>query len=129
MSKDRKALLIDNTASYLSRPGILIEEGYQVDAVHNVDSRLPKLDDEDYDVIIVQERPEAESWRLCEIIRHLSAAPLIVISTHASDETCVKAINAGADYFMRKPFGPRELLARIHSLRRHRAGLASKNTN
>jgi len=46
----------------------------------------------------------------------MTITPIIVISPNASTETCVKAINAGADYFMRKPFGPLELLARIRSL-------------
>lgn len=52
----------------------------------------------------------------CEKLRRSTSIPLIVISYEASTETCVKAINAGADYFMRKPFGPLELHARINSL-------------
>ena len=84
--------------------------------VHNSDAGLQQLDTQAYDIIIVQENREAESWRLCEKIRRLSGMPLIVISKNASAETCAKAINAGADCFMRKAFGPLEFIARMQSL-------------
>ena len=113
---NKKVLVIDNTISHATSSQLLTKEGYEVDTVHNSNVGLQQLDAQAYDVIIVQEIPEAESWQLCEKIRRLSGIPLIVISTNASADTCVKAISAGADYFMRKPFGPLEFLARVHSL-------------
>ena len=112
----KKVLVINNTVSHSNSPQLLIKEGYSVDVVHNSDMGLQQLDARAYDVVIVQESREAESWQLCEKIRHLCQIPLIVISPNASTETCIKAINAGADYFMRKPFGPLEFLARVQSL-------------
>ncbi len=90
--------------------------GYEVDLVHSVDTGLFKLVNEAYDIVVVLDSPGVASWTICERIRSLSSIPLIVISLNASTDTCVKAINAGADYFMRKPFGPLEFLARINSL-------------
>jgi DNA-binding response OmpR family regulator len=107
---------IDNAISHMTSSQLLIKEGYDVDMVPNADVGLPQLAAQDYDVIIVQESPEAQSWQLCEKIRHLSGVPLIVISPNASADTSVKAINAGADYFLRKPFGPLEFIARVQSL-------------
>lgn len=95
---------------------LLVKEGYQVDVVHNPDAGLRQLDAQAHDIIIVEASPEAESWHLCEKIRRLSGMPLIVISLKASASSCVRAINAGADYFLRKPFGPLEFLARVQSL-------------
>jgi len=112
----KKVLVIDNTISHATSSQLLTNEGYEVDTVPNSNVGLQQLDAQAYDVIIVQESPEAESWQLCEKIRRLSGIPLIVISTNASADTCVKAISAGADYFMRKPFGQLEFLARVHSL-------------
>jgi len=111
----KKALIINNAVSH-STYQLLIKEGYRVDMVHDSAVGLQQLDAQTYDVVILQESPEAESWQLCENIRHLSSLPIIVISTNASTDTCVKTINAGADYFMRKPFGPLEFLARVQSL-------------
>ncbi len=90
--------------------------GYEVDLVHSVDTGLFKLVNQAYDIVIVLESPGVASWTICERIRSLAGIPLIVISLNASSDTCVKAINAGADYFMRKPFGRGDVLARINSL-------------
>jgi two-component system response regulator VanR len=111
-----RVLVIDNTILPATSSQLLTKEGYEVEKVHDSDVGLQQLDTQAYDIIIVQENHETESWQLCEKIRHLSRTPLIVISINASADTCVKAINAGADYFMRKPFGPLEFLARVQSL-------------
>ena len=95
---------------------LLANQGCQVDTARDPDTGLQQMDARVYDVIVVQAGPETESWQLCEKIRHLSRLPVIVISRNASAETCVRAINAGADYFMRKPFGPLEFIARVQSL-------------
>ncbi len=112
----KKVLIIKNVTLHTPGSKLLIKEGYRVDTVHNSEAGLQQLDTQAYDIIIVQESQEAESWRLCEKIRQLSGIPLIVISKNASTDTCVKAINAGADYFLRKPFSPLELIARVQSL-------------
>ena len=108
--------MIDNTLSGWNRTSLLNEEEYSVDLVQDSDIGLQKLSGQAHDVIIVRETPEAESWQLCERIRRISSLPLIVISTNASAEASAKAIGAGADYFLRKPFGPLEFLARVRSL-------------
>jgi len=112
----KKVLYINNIGKHPTFSQLLTKEGYRVDTVHDVDVRRQQLHARDYDVIILQENPETESWQLCEEIRRLSDLPLIVISRSASTETCVRAINAGADYFLRKPFGPLEFVARVQSL-------------
>ena len=90
--------------------------GYEVDLTHSVDAGLSRLEYQAYDIIVVLESPGVESWTTCEGIRALTDVPLIVISLNASTDTCVRAINAGADYFLRKSFGPLEFLARVNSL-------------
>ena len=114
-----KVLIIDNASSCGRRALPLNEEDYSIDFARNADEGLQKLNSLFPDLIVVRETPEAESWQLCQRIRRVSGTPLIVISTNASIETAVKAIKAGADYFMRKPFGPLEFLARVQSLLRH----------
>ena len=113
-----KVLIIDNAISDPTSSLLLSKEGYTVDVVPNSDMGLQQLQSKTPDVIIVQERPEAESWHLCEKIRRMSPRPLIVISGNVGKETYVKTINAGADYFMRRPFGHLEFLARVRSLLR-----------
>jgi DNA-binding response OmpR family regulator len=113
---DRKILFIDNIGAVSPIPGILAASDYVVDVAYGGETGLRRLDERNYHVVIVLESPAAESWRFCARIRRQTDMPLIVINFNASTETCVKAINVGADYFMRKPFGPLELLARVGSL-------------
>jgi DNA-binding response OmpR family regulator len=112
----KKVLYINNIAALSMIPEFLARAGYGVDTAQDFDGGLRQLDAQAYDMAILLESPCTESWQLCEKLRKLTAIPLIVISSNASAETCVKAISAGADYFMRKPFGPLELVARINSL-------------
>jgi DNA-binding response OmpR family regulator len=112
----KKVLFINNVRSLLMIPELLSRVGYEVDMAYSVEASLPLLVNREYDIIILLEGSGIESWPSCERIRAITGIPLIVISLNASTETCVKAINAGADYFMRKSFGPLEFLARINSL-------------
>lgn len=100
-------------------------EGFRVDTAHDSDAAIGRLEHREYDVIILQVSPLIESWQFCRDIRRISNIPLIVISKNASTEGCVKAINAGADFFLRKLTGPQELIARIRALL-YRNGLQTR---
>jgi two-component system, OmpR family, response regulator len=113
---NNKILFINDYTATSTVPDIASQAGYSVDTALKLETALGKPDMPDYDLIILMASPYAQSWLACENIRQATGRPLIVISTYASPETCVKAINAGADYFMRMPFGPMELVARINSL-------------
>ncbi len=116
VTMNKKVLLINNISYRPVIPELLIKAGYRVDVTHDSEEGLRRLDNQAHDIVIVMESPAVEVWQLCVKIRNLTAIPLIIISSNASTETCVKAINAGADYFVRKPFGPLEFLARVNSL-------------
>jgi DNA-binding response OmpR family regulator len=117
----KRALVINSTMTPAASFQLLTREGYDVDVVPNAEEGLQYLDDQVYDVIIIKISPKAESWLLCEEIRRLSRLPLILISINASTDTCVRSINAGADYFLRKPFGPMEFITRVQSLLERRS--------
>lgn len=112
----KHVLVIDNRKIPTFVPRLLTIAGFTVDIAHGCENGLQLLDEGNFDLIITIESPDAESWLSCQKIRCQTAKPLIVISTNASTETCVQAINAGADFFLRKPFGALELLARVNAL-------------
>ncbi len=112
----KKVLFINNVRSFLAISGLLTRMGYEVDMVHDIDAGVSCLEKQAYDIVVLMEVPTVESWPGCERIRTLTGVPLIVISLNASSEICVRAINAGADCFLRKSFGPLEFLARVSSL-------------
>ena len=102
--------------------GLLTGTGFGVDVAHDSETGLRRLQLNDYDIVVVIENDGPESWQICRRIRSLTAVPIIVVSANASPDACARTINAGADYCLRKPFGPREFVARVNSLL-HRSSL------
>ncbi|MEB0133963.1 response regulator [Actimicrobium sp. CCC2.4] len=58
-----------------------------------------------------------------------SVLPVIMLTANGMDEDKVLGLNAGADDYITKPFSPRELVARIHSLLRRNRADASRPGN
>jgi two-component system response regulator ResD len=112
----KKALFISSETAYPEVAGLLGEAGFGVVMASDVETGLRRLELDSYDIAVVLESHRLESWQLCRRIKNRAAVPLIVINAGASPETSARAINAGADFFLRKPFGPREFLARVNSL-------------
>ena len=112
----KKVLFINKVSTASVIPDVLSGIGCEVTGAFDDDTALHRLEYRPYDLIILVENPGAESWAFCTSIRRMTSAPFIVISSGASAESCVKAIDAGADFFLRKPFGPMELTARINAL-------------
>ncbi len=62
--------------------------------------------------------PDGSGLRVCRSIREVSALPIIVVSAKGDERQKVEALQAGADDYVTKPFGTRELLARIEAVLR-----------
>lgn len=58
--------------------------------------------------------PDVPGIDVCRDIRAWSRAPIIVLSARHSENEKVALLNAGADDYITKPFGLRELEARVH---------------
>lgn len=54
-------------------------------------------------------------------VRGLSQVPIVALSARDSEDAIVEALNGGADDYVLKPFGAKELLARVNSALRRRA--------
>jgi len=67
--------------------------------------------------------PDSDGVELCRRLREWSEIPVIVLSAVGEEDAKVRALAAGADDYVTKPFGPRELIARLHAnLRRTAPG-------
>ncbi len=65
--------------------------------------------------------PDGSGVTLIRELRSWSAVPVIVLSARAGENDKIEALDAGADDYLTKPFGVRELLARVRAtMRRHR---------
>ncbi|HUB75641.1 MAG TPA: response regulator transcription factor [Solirubrobacteraceae bacterium] len=65
--------------------------------------------------------PDRPGIEVCRELRSWSELPIIVLSAVNEEPTKIEALNAGADDYVTKPFGPGELVARVQAVLR-RAG-------
>ncbi len=67
--------------------------------------------------------PDGDGIEVCRSIREWSDMPILVLSAVGEEAEKVRALEAGADDYVTKPFGPPELIARLKAaLRRARPG-------
>jgi DNA-binding response OmpR family regulator len=65
--------------------------------------------------------PILDGLEVCRRVREFSIVPIIMLTARAADADKVAGLDAGADDYLAKPFGPEELLARVRAaLRRAR---------
>jgi two-component system, OmpR family, KDP operon response regulator KdpE len=65
--------------------------------------------------------PDLDGLEVTKRLREWTETPIIVISAREQEQDKVKALDAGADDYLTKPFGVGELLARLRAALRHRA--------
>ncbi len=69
--------------------------------------------------------PDLDGLEVTKRIRTWSTIPIVVVSARGQEGDKVRALDAGADDYLTKPFGTRELLARIRVALRHAARVAA----
>ena len=98
---------------------LLAGAGFEVRAEADAAAALAVTEQFAPDVVLVDlGPPEAGGIELCERIRALTDAYVVAVSARADEEDKLRALAAGADDYVTKPFSPRELLARIHAMLR-----------
>jgi len=87
-------------------------------ATHPKDG-LKKLKHSSPDLVILDVMlPGMDGFEVCKTIRHSSAVPIIMLTARGELMDKVVGLELGADDYLPKPFEPRELVARIHSVLR-----------
>jgi two-component system KDP operon response regulator KdpE len=66
--------------------------------------------------------PDGDGIELTSTLRKWSEMPILVLSAVGEEEQKVRALEAGADDYITKPFGTRELVARLNAALRRAAG-------
>jgi two-component system KDP operon response regulator KdpE len=118
-------LLVDddpNLLSVLSRR--LSREGMDVQTASSGAEALKALDGAWPALLVVDlMMPGMDGFELCRRVKRIADLPIIVLSAVDASESKVRALEESAEDYVTKPFGPDELVARIHRvLRRTRGG-------
>jgi two-component system KDP operon response regulator KdpE len=103
-----KVLLRD--AGFAALPAGGVEEALDLAALHGPEAAI-------VDLML----PDGSGVDVCRGLREWTQIPILVLSAVDEESEKVRALEAGADDYVTKPFGPGELLARLRAALR-RAG-------
>lgn len=95
----------------------LMRSGFDVVAVSTAADGLAAVDGSDL-VLLDLGLPDLDGSEVCRRIRQTSSVPIIVISARGDEIDRVLLLESGADDYVVKPFGTRELIARIRAVAR-----------
>ncbi|HTR27333.1 MAG TPA: response regulator transcription factor [Terriglobales bacterium] len=100
----------------------LSSHGYDIRVANDGETALEIMKDWTPDLVITDlAMLNMDGLELCRRLRTWTQVPIIVLSVRGEERTKVKALDAGADDYVTKPFGMEELLARVRAnLRRGR---------
>ena len=113
-----KALLIDDAAKLASLLGNYLTK-FEIELNNTTEPTLALelIAEHEPDLIILDVMmPKMNGFEVCSGIRKKYKIPIIMLSARGESFDRVKGLDLGADDYIAKPFEPRELVARIHSL-------------
>ena len=121
---DHKRILVVDDEPQITRVlrTSLSSHGYDIRVANDGETALEIMKDWSPDMVITDlAMPNMDGLELCRRVRTKTDIPILVLSVRGEERTKVKALDAGADDYVTKPFGIEELLARVRAnLRRAR---------
>jgi len=123
----KKILVVDDEPTFVRLVDhVLTEKRYEVLKASNGQEALRLLFTHKPDLVLLDVvMPGMDGWQTCQRIRDMSDIPIIMLTgKQNTEEDIVRGLDYGADDYLIKPVGNRELVARVQALLR-RAELPS----
>ena len=130
-NKEIRILLVEDEPSLIfTLKDTLESEGYQVIVGEDGEQAVGLAQEHKPDIMILDIMlPGKNGYEICQEIRSLKFTfPIIMLTAKDQELDKVKGLDIGADDYITKPFGVKELLARIQA-RLRRAGTYSSSSN
>ena len=118
------AIVEDDPALLLGLTEKLGMEGFRVVSARDGEAALELLGREVPDLLVLDLMlPKIDGFEICRAFRkRYPQIPVLILSARSQEEDKVRGLKLGADDYMTKPFGLKELLARIDALLRRTSG-------
>jgi len=123
--KPRRALVVEDELAIRELLRLHLQlAGFELDEVGNGRVALDRAREKPFDVILLDVMlPGLDGVTLCGAIRAAGpnkATPILMLTARDTESDKVMGLESGADDYMTKPFGVRELMARVKAItRRH----------
>ena len=123
MSTRQRVLVCDDEPQILRALRVILRDaGFEVDPASTATEALDHAAVRPpHAAIIDLVLPDGDGIEVCRQLREWTAMPIIVLSAVGEEEQKVRALEAGADDYVTKPFGARELVARLQAALRRAA--------
>jgi len=123
MSEERagaRILVVDDEPQIVRGLKIILRTaGYTVEAAETKAQALAVLGSRPPDALVLDlVLPDGQGVEVCQEVRRFSRLPILVLSAVGDEREKVRALDAGADDYITKPFGTDELLARLRAVLR-----------
>jgi two-component system phosphate regulon response regulator OmpR len=116
----------DDTALRELVTSYLAASGYQVEGVGDGVAFRASMAHQGADLVVLDLMlPGEDGLSLLKWLRTDGGPPVIIVSARGEEVDRVVGLEVGADDYLAKPFGPRELLARVRAVLRRHGGNAS----
>jgi DNA-binding response OmpR family regulator len=93
--------------------------GYEVTAAYDGGQALSRLAEGSFDLVVLDVNlPVVDGFGVLRRLREHSHVPVMMLTVRSAEEDEVLGLDLGADDYLKKPFSPRALLARVRSLLR-----------
>ena len=116
-----KILIIEDEKLLAHSLKIMLEgKGFEVETVYDGETGAEYAELGVYDLLILDVMmPKLDGYQLARRVRaRRCTTPILMLTARSSLEDRIEGLNAGADYYLTKPFDSRELLACINALLR-----------
>jgi two-component system, OmpR family, KDP operon response regulator KdpE len=112
-----RILIVDDEPNILSTVAPLLRaRGYEVFSAMSGRAALEAVDRDQPDLIVLDlGLPDIDGVEVCRQVRETLNVPILVLSARGAEGDKVRALDAGADDYVTKPFGAEEMLARIRA--------------
>lgn len=119
-----RILIVDDEPSITEFVSYAMQkEGYLTEIASDGEEALRKIEQQHFDLFILDIMlPGIDGYELCRRIRAKMSTPILFLSARDTELNKVVGLELGADDYLAKPFGVRELLARTRALLRRTQG-------
>src|SRR5699024_3098452 len=131
MSRTKSILIVEDEKSLVfTLQDTLVNEGYKTFVAEEGNKALDIVEEEEIDLLILDLMlPGISGFEVCKKIREKGYRfPVIMLTAKDQEIDKVTGLNIGADDYMTKPFGVKELLARIQARLRRSGSNGDKRT-
>jgi two-component system KDP operon response regulator KdpE len=114
----RKILVVDDEPAQLRLADqVLSSNGYEVLTANSGQEALRVVFERKPDLVLLDVMmPGLDGWQTCSCIREITDIPVIMLTgKRNTEDDIVRGLESGADEYLTKPLGNRELLARVRS--------------